>query len=55
MAGMWFRTIYLLIYNTMFGTMWGILQRLLPELVSYIQFYCVEVIFFAMVAELAFR
>ena len=55
MAAMWFRTFYLLIFNTMFGTLWGIVNRLLPELLSYIKFYFVEVFFFAMIAELAFR
>ena len=55
MGGLWFRTLYLLIYNTMFGTMWGILARLIPTLVSYILFYVVEVLFFTVIAELAFR
>ena len=51
----WFRLFYLMIFNTMFGTTWGITARLLPTLVSYILFYFVEVIFFALIAELAFR
>ena len=52
---MWFRLIYLFRYNTMFGTLWGIISRLLGTLVSYILFYFVEVFFFAVIAELAFR
>mmetsp|Transcript_22877 Transcript_22877/g.28427 ORF Transcript_22877/g.28427 Transcript_22877/m.28427 type:complete len:322 (+) Transcript_22877:1220-2185(+) len=39
----------------MFGTIWGITQRLLPTLFSYIFFYFIEVIFFSLIAELAFR
>ena len=54
-GAIWFRLIYLMVYNTTFGTTWGITARLLPTLVSYIVFYFVEVIFFALVAELAFR
>jgi len=52
---MWFRLGYLLLYNTMFGTLWGIVNRLLPEFISYVCFYVVEVIFFSVIAELAFR
>jgi len=51
----WFRFFYLFLYNTMFGTIWGITQRLLPTLFSYIFFYFIEVIFFSLIAELAFR
>lgn len=50
-----FRLFYLFIYNTMFGTLWGIVNRFLPELISYIMFYFVEVFFFGVIAELAFR
>ena len=52
---MWFRLFYLMVYNTMFGTTYGITARLTPTLASYILFYFIEVIFFALVAELAFR
>ena len=55
LLAMWFRLIYLFRYNTMFGTLWGIISRLLGELISYILFYFVEVFFFAVIAELAFR
>ena len=51
----WFRLFYIFVYNTMFGTIWGITARLLPTLSSYIIFYLVEIVFFSMVAELAFR
>lgn len=50
-----FRLFYLFIYNTLFGTLWGIINRFLPELISYIMFYFVEVFFFGVIAELAFR
>ena len=50
-----FRLFYLFIYNTMFGTLWGIVNRLLPTLLSYILFYFVEIFFFGVIAELAFR
>ena len=52
---MYFRFFYLFIYNTMFGTLLGILGRLLGTLMSYILFYFVEIFFFSMIAELAFR
>ena len=55
MFGMYFRFFFLFIYNTMFGTLLGILGRLLGMLMSYILFYFVEIFFFSMVAEMAFR
>lgn len=54
-AIIWFRFFYLFVYNTMFGTIWGITARLVPTLFSYILFYFIEIMFFSLVAELAFR
>ena len=52
---MWIRAFYMLRYNEYFGRLTGIVTRLIPDLAVFFLFYLVEIFFFAMVAQQAFR
>ena len=52
---LWARCFYMLRYNEYFGRLTGIVTRLIPDILGFFLFYLIEIFFFAMVAEQAFR
>lgn len=54
-VSMWIRVFYLLRYNEFLGKLTGIVSRLLYDVIIFFCFYLIELMFFSLVAELAFR
>jgi len=54
-VSLWIRVFYLLRYNEYLGKLSGVVQKLLKDLIIFFMFFLLEVLFFAVVAELAFR
>ena len=52
---MWIRVFYFLRYNEFMGKFIGIVERLFGEVVLFFVFYIIELIFFALIANLFFR
>jgi len=54
-VSMWVRVFYMLRYNQYLGKLTGVLEKLLYDILVFFCFFLIEVLFFAAVAELAFR
>lgn len=52
---LWVRVFYFLRYNEFMGKFLGIVERLLYDVALFFCFYVLELIFFALIAELCFR
>jgi len=52
---LWIRVVYLLRYNEYLGKITGVLEKMAFDLVIYFVFFLIEILFFAFVAEQAFR
>jgi hypothetical protein len=54
-VSMWIRVFYMLRYNQYLGKLSGVLEKLLYDIAVFFCFFLIEILFFAAVAELAFR
>jgi hypothetical protein len=52
---MWIRVFYFLRYNEYLGKFIGIIERIFKEVCLFFCFYIIQLIFFALIAELCFR
>ena len=52
---LWIRVVYLMRYNEYLGRITGILDKIAYDMLIYFSFFLVEVLFFALIAEQAFR
>lgn len=52
---MWIRVFYFLRFNEFMGKFIGIVERLFKEVLLFFVFYIIQLIFFALIAELCFR